>query len=231
MPLTVVGASLIASAIGALFSTGATIAQNQYNSPRSQLKRLRKAGLPLAFMHQGRVNQQTEAPRISIDPTLGLAQQKNLEQSAPVQAGQAAKLEEDVRALKAQNDWMDKYIEAKKGGRKFSGTNREFMLSAERSMALTDIFIKEHEEKMKGIFANIEQTLFNDGVQVEAKKQEVAKIAQQITNMAQQLGLMKQLVDIRGFQAKVEDMLLKSMESLPEFMQSVFAIMYKFANR
>jgi len=226
----IVGA-LIAAGLSAIFNTGSTIAANKYNSPKSQLKRLRKAGLPLAFMYQGRVNTQSDVPKLSIDPTLGTTQQRNLEQSAPVQAGQAAKLEEEVRALEATNDWMDQYIEAKKDGRSFKGTNRSFMLSAERSMKLTDIFIKEHEEKIKGIFANVEETLFNEGVQADVKRQELQKISQQIANMAQQLGLMKQLADIRSFQAQIETVLSEAMSSLPEFMQSVFGILYKFANR
>jgi len=56
MPIGVIGGTLIAAAISALFSIGSTVAQNKYNTPRSMRNRLRKAGLPLAYMYQGNVD-------------------------------------------------------------------------------------------------------------------------------------------------------------------------------
>lgn len=49
-------------------------AQNLYNSPKEQLRRLREAGLPAAAFFSGGVSSQSDQPRATdIDPTLGLA--------------------------------------------------------------------------------------------------------------------------------------------------------------
>lgn len=72
--------ALIASGISGLWGSAQTIFANKYNSPVSQLRRLRKAGLPLSYMYQGRVNQQSGIPQLAIDSNLGTAQKMQLEQ-------------------------------------------------------------------------------------------------------------------------------------------------------
>jgi len=223
--------AIIAGAISAIFSSGATIAQNKYNSPKSQLRRLRKAGLPLAFMYQGRVNQQTSTPQLSIDSTLGTTQQKNLEQQAPVQAGQAEKLKNENQALREVNTWLDDHgIYYPEGSKKYSGTNRQIILQAERDMKQTDAFIKTHEEQLKGIFANVEQKLMDENVQADTKKAELQKITAQLINLGKQAGLMDQLSDIRSWEQAINKTMSESLNSMPDFMQAVWTILYKLAS-
>jgi len=76
--------SLLASALQGIFGIGSTMAANKYNSPRAQRNRLKKAGLPLAYMYQGKVMGQSDVPKLSIDPTLGVTQQRKLEQDQPM---------------------------------------------------------------------------------------------------------------------------------------------------
>lgn len=70
--------ALAASALSGIFGSVAQSRANRYNSPKQQLKRLRQAGLPMAYMYEGRVNTQSDVPRLSIDPTLGTSQQANI---------------------------------------------------------------------------------------------------------------------------------------------------------
>ena len=219
--------SLIASALSGIFGIGATAAANKYNSPKSQLKRLRKAGLPLAFMYQGRVNQQSDVPKLSIDPTLGTTQQKNLEQSAPVQANQAAKLAAEVHDLQETNKWKDKRVHIETDDYTRIGTNRDITLDTQRDIQITQKFIKDHEEQLKGIFANVEQKLFDENVQQNIKQQELQKIIQGIKNLASQAGLMSQLKDIRSWEQSINSTLSESLESMPDFQQAVWTILYK----
>lgn len=50
-------------------------AQNKYNSPTEQLRRLKEAGLPAAAFFSGGVSSQSDQPRsVNVDPTLGAAE-------------------------------------------------------------------------------------------------------------------------------------------------------------
>jgi len=84
----ILGGTLIAAALKALFDIGGTVTQNQFNAPKAQLKRLRKAGLPLSYMYRGNVATQSESPKLSIEPTLGTLPKK-----------QGAKLDVDTYEL------------------------------------------------------------------------------------------------------------------------------------
>jgi len=72
----ILGGTLLAAALKAIFDIGGTITQNQYNSPRAMKQRLRKAGLPLAYMYKGNVSEQSQSPQLSIEPTLGTLPKK-----------------------------------------------------------------------------------------------------------------------------------------------------------
>lgn len=219
--------ALIAAGISGLFSTGATIAANKYNSPKSQLRRLRKAGLPLAFMYQGRVNTQSDVPKLSIDPTLGTTQQRNLEQSSPVQAGQAAKLAEEVKDLMLNNQWKSLFPDQTTG----DVNNRYQILNAERDIQKTNAFIKQHEQTIKGIFADVEKNLFAEGVQEATRKEELKKISQQISNFLSQQGLMGQLQNIRSFEEQLNKTLGENLESMDDFTQSVWTLLWTLISK
>lgn len=77
--MTPILGAIIAAAMSGAFSSAGTIMQNKYNSPVSQRRRLRKAGLPLAYMYEGKVNQQSDVPKLSLDPTLGASAQQSLD--------------------------------------------------------------------------------------------------------------------------------------------------------
>jgi len=77
--MTPILGAIIAAAMSGAFSSAGTIMQNKYNSPASQRRRLRKAGLPLAYMYEGKVNQQSDVPKMSLDPTLGASSQQSLD--------------------------------------------------------------------------------------------------------------------------------------------------------
>lgn len=74
----VILASLLSTAGKGVIDSLFTGLANRYNSPRQQLKRLRRAGLPQSFMYSGRVNTQSNVPELSIDPSLGVVQSKQL---------------------------------------------------------------------------------------------------------------------------------------------------------
>jgi len=81
MPLGVLGGTLLATALKAIFDIGSTVAQNKYNSPRAMRNRLKQAGLPLAYMYRGNVATQNSAPQLSIDPNLGTVETEKVKAS------------------------------------------------------------------------------------------------------------------------------------------------------
>jgi len=90
---------LIASLGNALWGVGSTIAQNKYNSPKAQLKRLRDAGLPLTYMYQGRVNTQSTAPQLSLQPDLGVAKKIELHQQNEMNQGRLREIDKSIQKM------------------------------------------------------------------------------------------------------------------------------------
>jgi len=109
--------------------------------------------------------------------------------------------------------------------------NRATILNAERDILKTNAFIKQHENTLKGIFANVEKQLFNDGVQVEIKKRELAKISTQIVNFLEQQGLMRQLKDIRSFEQTINATLSENLESMDDFTQSIWTLLWTLISK
>jgi len=217
-------AALIAAGIQAAFSVGATVAQNQYNAPKAMLKRLRKAGLPLAYAYQGKVAQQSSVPQLSIDPFLGT--------TAEIQS---KKTKAETKALDIQNeedqatlDFRNKVTTDPNG---VTATNRYHNLSSERNEKKAASWVKEHEEKIKRIQLQLEQEAFRDGVSSEMRRQALAKAKQQVLNLMEQKGLMAQLKKIRGMDEFLNTSLLENINNLPQWIQGFAKVLMMAFNK
>jgi len=232
----IIGA-LLASGLSAIFGSAQTIFANKYNSPVSQLRRLRKAGLPLSYMYQGRVNQQSDVPKLSIDPTLGVTQKIQLEQQKPVQEAQVSNLQAETagkvlanKEEKAIQDWKNKQnsIDIDYAGKnKLYGTNRELGLEIELAEANSKRFIQRQEAKLKEIAKNI--GVYLEETNKELGKQQLAKIKQQIKNMLSQDKLMGQLHNIRTIEETINKTVGDGLSSMPQWLQAVYFIIFKLA--
>jgi len=215
MPLGILGGTLIASALKGLFDVGSTIASNRYNRPQAQIRRLRKAGLPLSYMYEGKVATQSDTPELSIDPNLGTLAQT-----------QGKKLEADTTGQEIQNqkdqnelDWFEKL-----SGDGSGTTNQEQKLEFELATKEAESFIKKHEQELKQIELWVENNAFEEGITMEMKREALKKAAQMVKNLIAQAGLMDQLKDIRAFEEKLNSSLTKDLESLPDWISSLLKI-------
>lgn len=235
MPLGPVGISLLVSAINGLFGIGSTIAQNAYNSPLAQRRRLRKAGLPLSYMYRGNVNQQSQAPQLSIDPQIGF-RQKELGIQQQLADAQVPKIKEETRKLDISNDiqegirkWLLEKGKKRPSALGPSGSNQEINLEAEQAAKVADSFIKEHEQRLKQIQRIVENTLLSEGVQPEERRQALKRVKQMIINLGKQAGLMEQLGDIREFEAWLNSTITENIDSLPKWAQAITATILKLS--
>lgn len=247
-------AALAAAAFKGIFDWTSQGIANRYNSPMMQRRRLRKAGLPLAYMYQGRVNQQSDVPKLSIDPFLGTVAQKQLglgqqkvdisqeqlkialeqlginweklkvdQGKLDVSKGQLGvskellelrekltdeqilKLAQEIRQLSAQAGikegeakWLSKIGET-------GVTKQEENLQIAQDTAKADLFIKQNEGALRDLSRQLEQTMFEEGITQEQRRQELQKTLQQINNMKWQGNVMSQLIDIRALDAQINE--------------------------
>jgi len=167
MPLFLIGilgGTLLASALKALFDVGATLTQNQYNSPKAQLKRLRQAGLPLSYMYQGKVNQQSDTPKLQLEPTLGTLQKIQGEKIAAETTGQT---------IQNQTEQATQNFLRKKN--KDGISNLEVNLRNERDIKKAELFLKQNQGRLIEIDKIVQDTLLSEGVQAEEKRQGLQK--------------------------------------------------------
>ncbi|AXH73964.1 MAG: DNA pilot protein [Microviridae sp.] len=224
--LGVVGGTLLSTLLSTLFGIGSTVAQNQYNSPAAQLKRLRKAGLPLSYMYQGRVNQQSQAPQLSIDPTIGVAQKIGLHQQDEMNKKNIQRIHQEIAASKetTRGKWLENQSKAGelawqnevKNYRGSDGvitprTNQERDLDIKMGTAKANKFILENTGALKDISLRIARaTQITD---IAIRRKELEKIGQAIKNLAAQENLMVQLHGIRGIDEQVNDTITKMLNN------------------
>jgi len=206
----ILGGTLLAAALKALFDIGGTVTQNQYNAPKAQLKRLRKAGLPLSYMYKGNINQQSQSPQLSIEPTLGTLPKL-----------QGAKLGADTYEQMADSQAKDmmsgiEHIDPKTGIA-WESSNR---IEQQRAAS----FIKNYESELKKIELDVEQKAFAEGIPLNMKREALNKAKQQVQNLLEQAGLMEQLKKIRGFEEILNDSLTKDLDSLPDWISSLLKV-------
>jgi len=247
-------ASLLSSLGNALFGTGATIAQNQYNSPVSQLRRLRKAGLPQAYMYQGKVNQQTSVPQLSLEPTLGQAKKLELSQQNEINQANIKQIAEKI--IEIQKDVELKEEERKKrlidnernsrrlswekrvtsykdpeSGKLYMDFNDFQMMDLEKQSKKFQNFIDQNEGRLRKVMADVEDDLFGENVQADTKRKALERLGQQITYMAAQTGLLKQMKDMREFQAELNKTMAENMESKGELVQTIMWFIMQFTGK
>jgi len=234
MPLGLVGASLLSSALQGLFSIGATASQNAFNSPKAQLRRLRKAGLPLAYMYKGNVAGQSQVPTLSIDPTLGLSKKIELQNQTKLTKSQVDKNESETESIDLSNaiqqginEWMLDKGKRNWGGGKYTGTNQQVNLQIEQDQKNAVAFAKKHEEQLLNIQQLVETKLLSQGVPYQERIQALEKIKQQIVNMGKQAGLMSQLQEIRDFEEWLNSTVTQNIDSLPKWAQALTASLLK----
>jgi len=215
-----IGGSLLASALQAIFGIGSTIAANKFNSPRAQRNRLKKAGLPLAYMYQGKVLGQSDVPKLSIDPTLGVTQQRKLEQDQPL-------VDANVKMKGLEAEDLAKDIQVKDLIQQGSDRNNRYRkYAAEIDEKEAAAFLVQHKGRFQKLQADILQVLEGEGVPQETKRQELEKIKQQIINLTKQAGLMSQMKNIRQFEEWINTRLM-DMDSLSDWQQFIVAYISK----
>ena len=208
MPLVligVIGGTLLATALKALFDIGSTVAQNKYNSPRAMRNRLKQAGLPLAYMYRGNVATQNTAPQLSIDPNLGTVDTEKVKYSKL--------LREDLGKDIQVKDMMS-------GIKQDDGTELNNRATQMRAKS----FLAQYETELKKIELDVERTAFREGIPLEMKRQALQKALQQVKNLLAQAGLMDQLKKIRGFEEKMNESLTQDLDDLPDWISSLLKI-------
>lgn len=243
--------SLIASLANALFGTGATIAQNQYNSPISQLRRLRKAGLPQAYMYQGKVNQQSSVPQLSLEPTLGQAKKLELHQQNEMNQANIKKIVEEILEIKEEIDLKKKEgtrrnIENERNQRKLDWEkdldidDKYPYRELPNDMRLRDIdlatkksqqFISQNEGKLRSIMAQVEDDLFGENVQANTKRRALELLSSRITQLAAQAGLLTQMKEMRDFQTGLNKTMFENMENKGELAQTIMWFIMQFTGK
>jgi len=234
----VIGA-LVAAGLGGLFSSLQTVFANKYNSPKSQLKRLRKAGLPLAYMYKGNINQQSDVPKLSIDPDLGTSKQINLEQQKTLIDAQVPKIEVDTKAQDLANqitegevNWLKQQGLLNVGdGKFFEGTNQEIMFKLERANKLANTWIADRTAQIKRIQAAVETNLFNEGYTQEKKYAELNKIKQQLINLASQDNLLVQLHGIRGLEEIINSSITDEVDDMESWQFGLWSMLMKLFSK
>jgi len=224
--LGVVGGTLLSTILSTLFGIGSTVAQNQYNSPAAQLKRLRKAGLPLSYMYQGRVNQQSQAPQMSIDPSLGQVQKIGLHQQDEINKKNIQRIHQQIAASKetTRGKWLENQSKAgelswQNEVKNYKGadgviiprTNQERSFDLKMATAKANKFILENTGSIKAIALDIARaTKITD---IAIRRKELEKIGAAIKNLAAQNKLMVQLHGIRGIDEQVNETISKMLEN------------------
>lgn len=215
MPIGILGGTLLASGMKALFDIFATKGANKYNSPESQLKRLRQAGLPLSYMYQGRVNQQSSVPQLSIDPNLGTLDTLKGDQIRTETKGKDIENQIQQGLL----TWLKK-----DSGDGSGSTNQEMLQEYNLKGTEAEAFMKKHEEEIRQIELWVERNSFNEGITMEQRRQSLLKVKQQIINMLKQAGLMDQLYQIRGLDQLLNSSLVDQIDSYPEWLAGLMKI-------
>lgn len=220
MPLGILGGTLLASALQAIFGIGSQMAANKYNSPKAQKKRLQAAGLPLSYMYRGNVATQSQVPQLSIDPHLGtLAQIQGKSQKAA-----ARKTNAEAENTERENQIKDMMS----GIKQPDGTelnNRATQMIAERDAKRADAFIKTYESELRKIELDVERDAFSKGTPQAMKEEALKKARQQVKNLIAQAGLMKQLGDIRSLEQKLNSELSDDLENMPDFISALLKIL------
>lgn len=215
MPLIligVIGGTLLAAGLKALFDIGSTITQNKYNSPRAMRNRLKQAGLPLAYMYRGNVATQNTAPQLSIDPNLGTVDTERVKASKL----QRESLQKDIQV----GDLMSGIKDAQ--GNEYS--NRAIQKISESHRMHAEAFLKDYERQIKQLELQVEREAFREGIPLEMKRKALQKATQQVKNLLEQAGLMKQLKKIRGFEEKMNYSLTQDLDDLPDWISSLLKI-------
>lgn len=281
MPLDPVTGTLLATAFGSIWNSFAVGRANRYNSPRQQLRRLREAGLPLAYMYEGNVGQQSEVPRLSIDPDLGAAESAGLklersaqdlqakyqnaqitkmiqeiEISKDLTEAQKQKMIAEIEKMKADIQLRKEYQEAqipaiqedikyqqilneiKSGERDWlmslatvpQGTldnNQVVALNLQQQEKLTNSFIARHKERIAEIAANVEDVMYKEGVTQGQRRAMLKKANQELINLMSQDSLLKQMYDIRGIEQVVNQSILDSVNTMPDWLKATWGILMK----
>jgi len=214
----ILGGTLLASALQAIFGIGSTMAQNKYNSPEAMKRRVAKAGLPLAYMYQGKVATQQQAPQLSIDPHLGTLAEKQGSKLAADTLGKGI----ENKVAQGELDWLQKLSSLRPGGK--VQTNQEHLLGIDRATKYAQKFITQYDQKLKKIELQVEQDAFGEGIQLNQKREALNKASQQVQNLLEQAGLMDQLKKIRGFEEKMNESLTENLDSMPDWISALLKI-------
>jgi len=224
--------ALLSAAFGGIFDIGATITSNAYNSPRAQLRRVRKAGLPLAYMYQGRVNTQSQVPSLSIDPDLGSVERENiaiakgqLGETTRMNEEEIRKIAEEIRKLALGNDITQGILNwNKEGGMNEVGdfrNNQQMMLDSELSLKKTQDYLQDNALKLSNMLNQVEQEWFSKGGPIQIKGLERDKIIQQLANLASQDKLLGQMYSIRKIEEVLNNSIGKNIEKKSDIEQGL----------
>lgn len=231
----IVGA-LLAAGISAAFSIGGTVAQNKYNAPKSQLRRLRKAGLPMSYMYQGNVATQSSAPSLSIDPDLGVTETNQLRETTRLNDAQIEKINEEIDNIDIEGDILsskrniqlheeDYLLDPKYGSFNKKGqmmTQQMKRLRAETAVKQSDAFLKRNVGEIKAI-----EKMFT----AAKSKADIAKALQTVKHMLIQDKVLNQLYDIRLVEQSVNKVIGGALEDGEPGLVALYGLLLKLFSK
>lgn len=217
--------ALASAALGGLWSSLSTVFQNKYNSPVGQLKRLRKAGLPLSYMYQGKVNTQSSAPQLSIDPTLGVVQKQKIDIDREVADANIQKVVAETEEQNLINQSLKGKIDWEMLRDEMGISNQVSVLELQKAKLEADRFISEHTRELKQVAVWVENNLFAEGIQIKERKEALNKVVQQITNLVSQNKLIGQLFDIRSLEALINRTLMDNLNDESDFNIGLYSLL------
>jgi len=241
-PLNPILGSILSSLFGGIFGIGSTIAANAYNSPAAQKRRLRKAGLPLAYMYQGRVNQQSDVPQLSIDPDLGSVEAENiainkgqLAQTERMNTEEIRKMAQQIEQLKMSNeiergklDWLKEFDYNYDTGER--RTKQQLGFDAELSLQKSSDWIKQNQVILSNILTSVESDWFSEGGQMKLNKAQLDNLLQKTKNLLSQDKLLNQLHGIRKIQEVLNEAIGDQIDTKAEWEKGfMWAIMQLFS--
>jgi len=247
MPLDPITASILAAGIKGVFDIGGTIAQNRYNRTAAMKRRLREAGLPLAYMYQGRVAEQSQVPELSIDPDLGSVEKEQLsiskgqlsetqrmnEQQLKNLSEQLQNLQMDNQILRGELNWKLNQGETfkDKSGQTYSRTNQEILLDNEKSISNSITWLRENEAKFKQILLDVEDAFYKEGGQLQLKREELSRIKQQIVNLVSQDKLLGQMHSIRSIEEELNKALSEGIKDEDDLTKGIIYFLMKLFDK
>lgn len=148
---------------------------------------------------------------------------------------QIEKLKQEIRYTKAGADIKTGEAQAlgKIGPSGLSAQEEDIQLSL--AIKSADLFIKRNEGKIKDILAQVEKQSFDEGLTMEQRRANLAKIQQQTVNLISQDAVLRQLIDVRKIDQEVNEAIGEALEDAKlrgdDWTVGVYSVLIKLLNK